>query len=136
MEKKRIWTMATIDKSQAYQGELRSKILERLKFGYTNSEIMEELNIPKGNRFYRTARDLRQEYNLGVPKRATCIPSRKICKSCIYLGAQSRGCDFYFWTNELRGCDAGTGCKRYKEGKSLHKVYKTRSRRRNTEDEA
>ncbi len=127
--------MTTIKTPTVYTGEMREKILQRLKFGYTNAEVCEELHISKNNKFYRTARELRAEYNLGVPKRITCMPNKQICRSCIYLGAYARGCDFYYWTNELRGCDPGTGCTRYVEGKSIHKIKGTAKMRYKASDE-
>lgn len=37
------------------------------------------------------------------------------CKGCLYLGHQSKTCDFYLMTGIRRGCPAGEGCTRRKE---------------------
>lgn len=37
------------------------------------------------------------------------------CKGCIYLGHNSRTCDFYLMTGQRRGCPAGEDCTRRRE---------------------
>lgn len=119
---------------KVYEGETYDKIYNRVKFGYSNAEIIEELKLTS-HRVYRTTKEIREKYGFKKPTRSKCLPSREICKSCIYVGQKSKGCDFYFWTDIPRGCEAGTGCIRYKKGTSLHRANGSCSRKRNKKDE-
>lgn len=135
---KRILTMenytkkARVHRVLPYEGEMWDKIFYRLKMGYTNTEIIDELHL-NPHKLYKTARQIREEYGFGKPTRTKALPSREICKSCIYKGAKGHGCDFYYWTGNLRGCEAGEDCKRYKEGVSIHKIKGTCKRKKKNE---
>jgi len=52
----------------------------------------------------------------------------KICRRpCVYRAANRsvHGCDFFYLTGELRGCETGAACTRFKEGKRLKHVDPT-----------